>query len=121
MGTFEAMEQTLEAQRAAFTANPMPPAQDRITKLKLLRESLKAHQEEIVTQLSADFGHRSRYDTILADILPVLNNLKYCAGHVKTWMRPRNRKPGMLLAPAKVKVMYQPLGVVGIIVPWNSR
>lgn len=119
MESINLMRQTLAEQRAAFMRDPMPSAQERIAKLKALRNALKAHQDEIVAALSADFGYRSKYDTILADILPVLNNLKYCANNVKTWMRTKSRKAGMLLMPAKVKVMYQPLGVVGIMVPWN--
>lgn len=119
MTNVELMEQTLANQRAAYMQKPMPTAEERIAKLKSLRESLKKYQDEVVNALSADFGHRSSYDTILADILPVLNNLKYCIHNVKRWMKPKGRKAGMLLMPARVKVMYQPLGVVGVMVPWN--
>ena len=34
-------------------------------------------------------------------------------------MRPSRRKVGTAFQPARARVEYQPLGVVGIIVPWN--
>src|SRR5690554_7297032 len=34
-------------------------------------------------------------------------------------MKPSKRHVSMLFAPSHNKVMYQPLGVVGIVVPWN--
>ncbi|MFX5313683.1 aldehyde dehydrogenase family protein, partial [Acinetobacter baumannii] len=45
--------------------------------------------------------------------------IKYCIKHVKQWMKPEKRHVALLNAPAKARVQYQPLGVVGIIVPWN--
>ncbi|MDF5612724.1 aldehyde dehydrogenase family protein, partial [Vibrio parahaemolyticus] len=38
---------------------------------------------------------------------------------LKKWCKPSKRESGLLLAPSKVTVQYQPLGVVGIISPWN--
>ena len=39
--------------------------------------------------------------------------------HLRRWMRPQRRRPGWRLWPAKVQVRYVPLGVVGVISPWN--
>ena len=41
------------------------------------------------------------------------------ASHLKGWMKASRRKVGVAFQPASAKVVYQPLGVVGVIVPWN--
>ncbi|MGL5409528.1 MAG: coniferyl aldehyde dehydrogenase, partial [Shewanella sp.] len=66
-----------------------------------------------------DYGHRSENDSLIADIMPVINNINYTLKHLKSWLKPSPRHAGSLLAPAKISVNYQPLGVIGIIVPWN--
>jgi coniferyl-aldehyde dehydrogenase len=48
-----------------------------------------------------------------------VTNINYTIKHLKKWMKPSRRHSGLMLAPAKVEVIYQPLGVVGIVVPWN--
>ena len=106
-------------QRQAFLADPMPDAASRIRRLNALRKAIVAHRDDLVLAMSRDFGHRADYDSLLGDILPAVNSLRYCARHVRRWMRPERRRAGMLLLPARVRVVYQPLGVVGIIVPWN--
>lgn len=45
--------------------------------------------------------------------------INYSLKRLKGWMKPVRRHPGLLLAPARVEMHYQPLGVVGIMVPWN--
>ncbi|MGL4855181.1 MAG: coniferyl aldehyde dehydrogenase, partial [Lentisphaeria bacterium] len=57
--------------------------------------------------------------TIINDIIPTLNAIKYCKKNIKKWTTPESRKKGLLLSHGKLKVQYQPLGVVGIMVPWN--
>ena len=113
------MHEVFQRQKAAYLARPMPTAQERKAKLIALRKSFLAHTDQLVQALSEDFGHRSNYDSLLSDMLPTANNLHYCATHVRRWMRPRRRRAGVLLMPARVRVLYQPKGVVGIIVPWN--
>lgn len=101
------------------TQQPFPEYAERINDLIRLQKALKKHSEALVTALSNDYGHRSRSDTLMADILPCFQMLHYTKRKLKRWMKPSRRSTGMLLAPAKVEVHYQPLGVVGIIVPWN--
>jgi coniferyl-aldehyde dehydrogenase len=113
------MRDVFQRQKAAYLARPMPTARERKVKLDALRKSFLAHTDQLVQALSEDFGHRSNYDSLLSDMLPTVNNLRYCAAHVRRWMRPRRRRAGVLMMPARVRVTYQPKGVVGIIVPWN--
>lgn len=109
----------LNRQRSAYLAHPMPSAQDRVRKLKTLKNALIQNQAALCDALSADFGYRSRYDSLISDILPCVLAINYSVRRVRRWMRPQRRSAGLLLNPARVKVYYQPLGVVGIVVPWN--
>ncbi|WP_110996028.1 coniferyl aldehyde dehydrogenase [Pseudomonas sichuanensis] len=114
--TLEAM---FAAQRQAFAGNPMPPAAQRRQWLKSLREALLREQEALIAAIDSDFAGRSRDETLLAELLPSVQGLRHAECHLQRWMRPSRRHVGLAFQPASAKVLYQPLGVVGIIVPWN--
>ena len=113
------MQTTFEAQKAAFRAHPMPSAEERINQIKRLKPALIRHQENFVDAVNKDFGSRCPTETKFVELVSLLETIKYCSGNVAKWMRPERRKVPMNLKPASAKVVYQPLGVVGIIVPWN--
>ncbi|ELR64081.1 Aldehyde dehydrogenase [Photobacterium marinum] len=113
------MEKTLQEQRDSFIAEPMPSLQQRRDKLNTLKRNLLAMKEPLCEALSQDYGQRSHHDSLMADVLPCVMNINYNLKHLKKWMKPSRRHAGILLAPAKVDVIYQPLGVIGIVVPWN--
>ncbi|PCM49875.1 coniferyl-aldehyde dehydrogenase [Pseudomonas fluorescens] len=115
----EELDRLFAAQRAAYAANPMPPADQRQQWLKALRELLSQERQALVEAISADFSHRSADETLLAELMPSLHGIHYASRHLKGWMKSSRRKVGMAFQPASAKVVYQPLGVVGIIVPWN--
>jgi coniferyl-aldehyde dehydrogenase len=110
---------SLLAQRAAFQAAPAPTYEIRVAQLRRLKAAILAHKQDLVEALKEDYGHRSQDDSLISDILPVVTQLNYSLKKLKGWMQPSRRHAGLLLAPASVRVHYQPLGVVGIIVPWN--
>ncbi len=113
------LESLFQCQREAFRANPMPSAEQRIQWLKSLRELLFTEQDALVEAISQDFSNRSADETLLAEIMPSLHGIHYAAKRLKKWMRPSRRSVGLAFQPAAAKVVYQPLGVVGVIVPWN--
>ena len=113
------LQQILTSQRSQYLANPAPSYQQRVDALNQLKSALLTFQAPLIEALSQDYGHRSADDSLISDIMPVINNINYSLKNLKKWMKPSARHAGMLLAPAKVSVQYQPLGVIGIIVPWN--
>jgi coniferyl-aldehyde dehydrogenase len=113
------LDGTFAQQRVAFAANPMPPAEQRIQWLKSLKELLTEQQDALVAAISADFSNRSADETLLAELMPSLHGIHYASKRIRKWMKPSRRSVGMQFMPASAKVIYQPLGVVGIIVPWN--
>ncbi|MBR9726426.1 coniferyl aldehyde dehydrogenase [Shewanella intestini] len=114
-----ALPKILAAQKQAFVHQPFPRYQQRINKLGLLKQGLLEKHQQFIDALKQDYGHRADSDTTIADIMPCINNINYTMKHLKSWMKPSKRRAGLLLSPSKVSVQYQPLGVIGIIVPWN--
>ena len=114
-----ALPEQLERLKRASREHPMPTLAERRTQLTKLKRALLAHKEQLCTALAQDYGQRSHYDSQIADILPCIMQINYTQKRLKRWMQPHRRHAGLLLAPAKVEVHFQPLGVVGIIVPWN--
>ena len=113
------LQQLFARQRDAFRANPMPSAEQRIQWLKALSQMLSSHQDALIKAINQDFSNRSADETLLAEIMPSLQGIHYACSHIKKWMKPSRRSVGMAFQPASAKVIYQPLGVVGVIVPWN--
>ena len=113
------LEATFAAQRKAFAGNPMPPAAQRRQWLKSLREALLADQQQLIEAVDTDFSGRSADETLLAELLPSVQGIRHAERHLRRWMRPARRAVGLAFQPASARVLYQPLGVVGIIVPWN--
>ncbi|MCW8195109.1 coniferyl aldehyde dehydrogenase [Proteobacteria bacterium 005FR1] len=109
----------LDTQRTAFRANPMPSLGERREWLEKLRGLLTSEQQQIIGAISADFSNRSADETLLAELMPSIQGIRYASKNLKKWMKPEKRAVGPAFQPAKAKVVYQPLGVVGIIVPWN--
>ncbi|SHE80830.1 coniferyl-aldehyde dehydrogenase [Modicisalibacter ilicicola DSM 19980] len=115
----ERMQHLFEAQRQAYEHEPVPEAAQRIDHLRALRASLVRHQEALIEAIDRDYGRRSGDETRLAEILPTAQGIDYAVKRVRHWMKPSRRRVGLAFQPGKARVVYQPLGVVGIIVPWN--
>ncbi|WP_155487143.1 aldehyde dehydrogenase family protein, partial [Vibrio harveyi] len=105
--------------KAAYNAEPYPGLEVRKQKLNLLKKTILNNQQALVEALSEDFGYRSEFDTAMTDVLPTVAQINYTLKRLNKWCKPSRRHSGLLLAPSKVTVEYQPVGVVGIISPWN--
>lgn len=112
------MGSVFDAQRAAFRAAPMPGLEARRDSLRRLKHALASNRERFVAAVTADFGGRAAAETE-AELLAVVHHIRYCLRHLKRWMRPSRRSTSLLMATTKAMVYYQPLGVVGVIAPWN--
>ena len=113
------LQDLFDAQRRAYAGNPMPPAAQRQQWLKALRDLLSDERQALIEAISNDFSHRSADETLFAELMPSLHGIHYASKHLKGWMKPSRRAVGIAFQPASAKVIYQPLGVIGVIVPWN--
>lgn len=92
------------------------------TRLKRLKklESLVNDNRDIISEvISQDFGKRSKAETLMAEIFPTLEEIRYAKKHGKDWMSIKKVSTGMWFLPASSYIQPQPLGLIGIIAPWN--
>ncbi len=115
----EELARALERHRESFLADPYPPAAARRDNLRRFEQALKARREELVAAISSDFGYRAHYETDILEILTSVRSLSHARRRTRAWMRPRRHAVFWPLEPAAAHTHYQPLGVVGIIAPWN--
>jgi len=113
------LQAALDRQRHAFEAEPLPSAAERQARLQRLEVLLRDNQQALATAISADFGNRSRVETVVSEILPTLAACAHARRHVARWMRPRRRSVALNFQPASNRVEFTPLGVVGVVSPWN--
>ena len=125
-GELKAMEvpaeftECLARQREAYLNEPYPSVQRRRDDLEALRRMLTENEDGIVSAINADFGVRSAIETRLLETFPVREGIRSAIANIAKWMRPQKRSVDWLIYPgAKNRVIPQPLGVVGVIVPWN--
>jgi coniferyl-aldehyde dehydrogenase len=105
----------VEAQRRAHLAEGPVSAEARIDRLNRVIGLLVDHQQDIVEAVQADFGTRSHDFSRVTEVLSPLMALKHARAHVAEWMKSQPRA-----SPRGVAwIEYQPLGVVGVIAPWN--
>jgi coniferyl-aldehyde dehydrogenase len=109
----------LTQQREAFLAAGAPPLDERLDDLRRLRQSIKSNANRIATLISEDFGNRSRHETLIADVWPVLAAIRHSTKHLSHWMKPSRVPVGVELSWGHARILCQPVGVVGIISPWN--
>ncbi|AXY61189.1 coniferyl aldehyde dehydrogenase [Acinetobacter sp. WCHAc010052] len=109
----------LEQQKFAYQRYPMPTAKERIDRLARLKKILVKYQDQIAEAINQDYGNRSIAETKIGELLTCLEHIKYYSKNLTGWMKPSKRHIGIIHQPAKGWVQYQPLGVVGIITPWN--
>jgi len=109
----------LARQRAAFAARPYPPADERRANLTALLEVVLSRRDALAEAIDSDFGGRSKHEVMFSEIYVSVNNIRHARRHVKRWMARRRRPVGWPMQIARAFILPQPLGVAGIIAPWN--
>ncbi len=114
------LQAALDRQRQAHLAHPMPTLAERRADLRQLMRFILDHQQALCEAISADYGHRSHHETMLMEVLPVVSDIKSTLKLLAGWMKPQKREiDRRVFGLAHNCVIPQPLGVVGVIVPWN--
>jgi coniferyl-aldehyde dehydrogenase len=113
------LDHLFELQRAASRASPNPPASERQEHLAAVCRLLLENADAMAAAISDDFGHRSAHETKVLEIFPALQGAKHARAKVAKWMRPERKPVSIWFQPGRARVVKQPLGVVGVIVPWN--
>lgn len=115
----EALQQAFRRLLNLTRTAPGPTFAERLDRLSRLRAVISENEARFERAISADFGHRSVVETEIAEALLVLGEIKHAARHLKKWMAPQHVPTTLQFMPARNRLIPQPLGVVGIIAPWN--
>ena len=113
------LETILAAQKASFNTRPNPPWSERKANIKKLGKAIEDHEDEFKKAISDDFGNRSYEETTIAEMLVIKGGIGHALKHTKHWMRARRAPTALQYKPASNRIIPQPLGVIGIISPWN--
>jgi len=108
-----------EVQRTSFDAASFPDWDVRRDRLARLRSLVADNEVAIEDAISVDFGGRPRTETQIAEVFPSLGEIKVALRKGGKWMQPRRAGVSIWFLPASAHIQPRPLGVVGIVVPWN--
>lgn len=110
--------QTLAQVRQAWMRHRPDYAQRR-DDLRRLRAAFKARIGQMSEAIAADFGHRSHHESVIADGMTVTGEIDHLLSHLRGWMKPERVGVGWRFWPARAQIRAVPVGVVGVISPWN--
>jgi coniferyl-aldehyde dehydrogenase len=110
---------TLQRLREGHRRRGAVPAETRVAWLDTLERALLRRKEDIARAVAQDFGCRSRIESMVSELVVPVEGIRHTRAHLKEWMAPRKAEVSWLFQPGRAEVIPQPLGVVGIISPWN--
>jgi coniferyl-aldehyde dehydrogenase len=113
------MELAFHKLRTAARRDIDVPLALRRNRLERLGALLDRHRRDFELAISDDFGHRSAHETRFAELVTVEAAIKHALRHVAQWMAPRRVPTDLYFRPGSNRILPQPLGVVGVIAPWN--
>ncbi len=118
----EEIQNILDRQRKAYLAEGEVSNATRRDRLERAIAAIRDNEERLVQALKEDFGHRSEHQSLFTDIAASIGPLRHAQANFEKWRKPEKRKVGpfpLNLLGARARVEYQPLGVIGVISPWN--
>ncbi|WP_109440485.1 coniferyl aldehyde dehydrogenase [Acinetobacter haemolyticus] len=116
----KSLKDCFQLQRESFHMHGIETNTERKQHLLNLKLLVTNHCDEIIEAINQDYGNRSRHETLLAEIITATDDINNNIKNLKKWTRVQKRKVNhSMYFGAKNRVIPQPLGVIGIIVPWN--
>ncbi|MCP1170600.1 aldehyde dehydrogenase family protein [Limimaricola litoreus] len=96
-----------------------PSLAERRAHLKALEREIRARAEAIAAAIDADFGGRPRPETLLTEVAMVIGAARQARRSLRAWVRPARVVLPPHFWPSTARIERVPLGLVGIIGPWN--
>lgn len=106
---------------AARRAQPAFAALGFAKRAQIMRRALSIllEQEDRFIDVIVGETGRSRMETLMMELFPACDSLAYYSKHAERLLR--DESPSLhLMKGKKLVISYRPLGVVGIITPWNG-
>ena len=113
------LERIFHLQRKSFDQSKAPDLAERRLALRALEAGVLGSADALTDAVATDFGRRSREETRLAEIFPLIHELRHIRRHLGAWMKPLIVPGDWMLWPARAWIRHDPLGVVGVIAPRN--
>lgn len=113
------MRAIFSRQKSAFSRCAPLSLDKRLEALSSLLQSIVNHQDELIHAVSADFGNRAVAETRLLELFPLMDEIRFVKRNLRRWIKPRSVSANWQFKPSRAKIVYQPLGVVGVIGAWN--
>ncbi|MDG1136497.1 MAG: aldehyde dehydrogenase family protein, partial [Bacteroidales bacterium] len=101
-----------------FSNGNTKPIQNRVNTLLKLYNLFKENESNIYSALNKDLG-KSNFESYATELGIVLNEIKYHIRNIKSWSSPTHSANPITNFPATSYTVYEPLGNVLIIAPWN--
>ncbi|GHD38496.1 aldehyde dehydrogenase family protein [Parahalioglobus pacificus] len=106
--------------RAAQPAWAATSMKERAAIVQRALQLVLERQDEIIDTVVRETG-KARTDAMSMEVFSVADSLCYYAKNAEKFLKPRKRKIHGILGIAKqLRILYKPLGVVGLITPWNG-
>lgn len=109
----------LRTQQAAFHSDMSPSRTVRLDRLKRLNALIESRAGEFAAAIASDFSTRSLVEIRITETLLLQSGIRHAMRNLARWMKPRRVPTALAYRPGKSRILLQPLGVVGIISPWN--
>ncbi|TAM73192.1 coniferyl aldehyde dehydrogenase [Mycobacterium sp.] len=113
------LQAMLDRQRRSFSAEGPPPVAVRRNRIDRLMALLLDNSDAFIDAMAADYGTRSKAASLFTEIIGITSVVEHTRSHVAQWMRPTKLMPAARLCGLRAEVQPTPLGVVGVIGPWN--
>ena len=109
----------LAGMKAAQLKEGIPSAKERIRRLDALDRAVVDHKDAIARAMTEDFGNKAKSEALVSEVFLVVDAARHARAHLREWMEPEAREVPWSLMPAQAELVPQPVGVVGIVAPWN--
>jgi coniferyl-aldehyde dehydrogenase len=119
LGELAEARRLFERQHQASRSEPAPALALRQDRLRRLGALVAEHARAFADAIGQDFGTRARAETELLELAPTLGAIRHAAANLPRWMKPERRHVSLRFRPGRAWVRHEPLGVIGIISPWN--
>ena len=114
-----ALDEAFHTQRRARDLHGGLHRAQRLEALATLESLLQQNADALAQAIDRDFRSRAHAETRLLEIFPSLEAIRHARRNLARWMRPQRAATSLWFRPGTSRLIPQPLGVVGIVVPWN--
>ncbi len=109
---------TVDALRATFDAGTTRPLAWRLAQLDAVRAMIRERRDVFEAALMSDLG-KPALESHVTEIAFVGDEALRTSKNLERWLTPRRARMTAAVAPARGRVVREPLGVVCVIAPWN--